>query len=72
MRALLAKAARGLRRAWWWLRQCSGDAAYDNYLARWNAHGGHADCCGRARPMTREQFWLDALQRRYSRINRCC
>lgn len=23
---------RGLARAWWWLRQVSGDAAYDNYL----------------------------------------
>lgn len=60
-----------LRRAWSWLRQVSGDAAYENYLrsrARSQVAGG--DCCGI--PLTKEEFYLDALRRRYSGASRCC
>jgi uncharacterized short protein YbdD (DUF466 family) len=60
-----------LQRAWSVLRQLSGDAAYDNYLrslARLRAAGGHG--CGV--PLTREEFYLDALRRRYSGASRCC
>jgi uncharacterized short protein YbdD (DUF466 family) len=51
---------------WWrWLREVTGDAAYDRYLA---ARG-----CAAARPLlTRGEFYLDRLRRRYSTINRCC
>jgi len=43
-------------------REASGDLAYDAYLAR--AH---------AEPrLTRAQFWLDPLCRRYSGPSRCC
>ena len=48
----------------WWLRQVLGDAAYENYLR---------SCRGAAMPvMSREEFFLDSLRRRYSTISRCC
>jgi uncharacterized short protein YbdD (DUF466 family) len=47
----------------WWLRQVLGDAAYENYLRS----------AGCSTPlMTREEFFLDSLRRRYSTISRCC
>ena len=72
MKTLFSRFRRGALWAWWWLRQCSGDAAYENYLARFAARGGHGECCGRESPLSREQFWIEALQRRYAKINRCC
>jgi uncharacterized short protein YbdD (DUF466 family) len=58
------------RKAWWALRQIFGDAAYENYLRsvrRNAAHGGNI-----ATPLSRDEFYLDSLQRRYSKISRCC
>jgi hypothetical protein len=76
------------RGLWWWLRQVAGDAAYENYLrsrARRCGGGGSAaaECslhgagagAGREeseRTLTREEFYLDALRRRYSGVSRCC
>ena len=61
------------RRAWSWLRQVSGDAAYENYLrcARRQAHSGAA---GNSAPalLSPAEFYLDALRRRYSSVSRCC
>lgn len=67
---------------WWWLRQVLGDAAYENYLrsaARSGGAGPHAGPNGAAagaRPyataLSREQFFLDSLRRRYSSFSRCC
>lgn len=51
-----------LRMLWRRLREWSGDAAYETYLAR--AGGGE--------PLGREAFYLDSLIRRYSRPTRCC
>jgi uncharacterized short protein YbdD (DUF466 family) len=51
-----------LRAIWRFLREWSGDAAYDTYLAR----------TGSAAPLTREAFYLESLRRRYSRPTRCC
>ncbi len=48
--------------AWRALRIWSGDAAYEAYLSR--ASDGPA--------LSRQAFYLDMLQRRYSRPNRCC
>lgn len=62
------------RLAWWWLRQVMGDAAYDNYLRslrRQQSAGRESHTCAPP-PMSREQFYLDALRRRYSGISRCC
>ena len=50
-------------RGWAWLRAVSGDDAYDAYVSR-RAPGGTAP--------TREQFYVDELRRKYSRLNRCC
>ena len=50
------------RRAWRTLRQWSGDAAYETYLAR--ANGGPR--------LSRKRFYLESLQRRYREPNRCC
>jgi putative selenoprotein len=67
----VSKATARARRAWLWLRQVSGDAAYENYLR----------CAGRrtlpaehsaARLLSPVEFYLDALRRRYSSVSRCC
>lgn len=53
---------------WWWLRQMSGDAAYENYLR----HAARLDRSGPDPRLSREEFYLDALRRRYSDVSRCC
>jgi uncharacterized short protein YbdD (DUF466 family) len=55
---------RGANSAWQGLRQWSGDAAYETYLR----------CAIRAngKPLTREEFYVEQLNRKYSRPNRCC
>ena len=59
------RAARGaIGRLWSWLRQVSGDAAYENYLR-------HATASGLP-PLARRQFYLDSVRREYSRPSRCC
>ncbi len=59
--------------AWWWFRQTTGDAAYEIYL-RSAATGGHADRMDSEHPsiLSREEFYLDALRRKYSGVSRCC
>ena len=57
MRALLA-AGRSL---WAFLRLWSGDADYDVYRARVDGPA-----------LSREEFWLESLERRYDRVSRCC
>jgi uncharacterized short protein YbdD (DUF466 family) len=51
-------------RSWSFLRDLTGDAAYDAYAARARARHEPAP--------SREAFYLDGLRRRYSRPNRCC
>jgi hypothetical protein len=51
-----------LRVLWQRLREWSGDAAYETYLARTSGGGN----------LGREAFYLDSLRRRYSRPTRCC
>jgi hypothetical protein len=57
-----ARIRAALRALWRRLREWSGDAAYETYLAR--ARGGEA--------LDRKAFYLDSLRRRYSRPSRCC
>jgi hypothetical protein len=52
---------RALAAAWRFLREVSGDRAYEVYAERW----------GSAAVSPRE-FYLDTLKRRYDRISRCC
>ena len=61
-------------RVWWWLRQVSGDAAYENYLRRVATARPTGGSCphGAGGVLTREEFFLDALRRRYSGVSRCC
>ncbi len=49
---------------WSWLRAVSGDSAYESYL-RGALRRGET-------PLTREAFYRDALERRYSTVSRCC
>jgi uncharacterized short protein YbdD (DUF466 family) len=58
-----------LAQAWWWLRQITGDAAYENYLARTRVTTMPEQA---APKMSRAEFYADSLRRRYSTINRCC
>jgi uncharacterized short protein YbdD (DUF466 family) len=61
--------------AWSWVRQVSGDAAYENYL-RHAIHGRQNEVLSGASavatPLSRAEFYLDSLRRRYSTVSRCC
>ncbi len=70
MRRLIHSTKFRARQIWWALRQIFGDAAYENYLRsiqRNAAQGG-----GIATPLSRDEFYLDSLRRKYSTISRCC
>ncbi|MGH9859483.1 MAG: CstA-like transporter-associated (seleno)protein [Candidatus Acidiferrales bacterium] len=60
--------------AWLWrsLREVTGDAAYESYVRsrRRCSHGSQA--CAGASLLSREEFYLDMLRRRYSGVSRCC
>jgi uncharacterized short protein YbdD (DUF466 family) len=58
------KLRRIVRAGWWWLRQVSGDADYENYLLR----AARNSCA----PISAEEFYLRELRRKHSKINRCC
>ncbi|MFY9805416.1 MAG: YbdD/YjiX family protein [Candidatus Acidiferrales bacterium] len=77
MNSLRLQAIELARGAWTWLRQVTGDAAYENYLSslrRAGACGSPASLPSPActEPLSREDFYLDALRRRYSTVSRCC
>jgi uncharacterized short protein YbdD (DUF466 family) len=55
-------ACRGLWRA---IREIFGDAAYERYLEARSRRPG-------APVLTAEEFYVESLERRYSRVNRCC
>jgi uncharacterized short protein YbdD (DUF466 family) len=59
-------AKRSLRRFWLGLREWCGDAAYERYL---RAKGRHDSGRGTLSP---EEFYVEQINRRYSRPNRCC
>jgi uncharacterized short protein YbdD (DUF466 family) len=58
--------SRLLRRFWRGLREWCGDAAYERYLRSAAAKPGTC------RALTAEEFYVEQLNRRYSRPNRCC
>ena len=61
------------RRAWRWLRQVTGDAAYENYLRGIRAGRPQSSSTKASHlPMSRSEFYLDSLRRRYSTPSRCC
>ncbi len=57
---------RFLRRFWHGLREWCGDAAYESYL---RSKGGRASS---RRALSPAEFYVEHLNRRYSRPNRCC
>lgn len=65
MRALWLQLEVTLRNFWRGVRQWSGDSAYETYLA----------CAERQRapqPLSATEFYVEQLDRKYSRPNRCC
>jgi len=64
---LAMNATRGaMRRLWSWLRQVSGDSAYEYYLEYANrATLGQ-------KVISRSEFYTDCLRRQYSTPSRCC
>ena len=59
---MIARARAALACAWRLLREWSGDAAYETYLAR----------PARGPRLSREEFYLDSLRRRYRGPSHCC
>ncbi len=57
-----ARVRTALRAVWRSIREWSGDAAYETYLAR----------PGEGPRLSREAFYLDSLRRRYRGPSRCC
>ena len=58
----MARVGRGLRAVFRLVREWSGDAAYETYLAR--PEPGPR--------LSREAFYMDSLRRRYRGLSRCC
>jgi uncharacterized short protein YbdD (DUF466 family) len=54
------------RSVWLGLREWCGDAAYERYLRSPLTKKGQSPT------LTAEQFYVEQLNRRYSRPNRCC
>jgi uncharacterized short protein YbdD (DUF466 family) len=66
MRKAAKRTKRFLRRFWQGLREWCGDAAYESYL---RSPGARSGSC---RTLSRAEFYVEQLNRRYSRPNRCC
>jgi uncharacterized short protein YbdD (DUF466 family) len=56
---------RTFRRVWVGIRAWCGDSDYEQYVRCTLKHGG-------ARILSAEQFYVERINRRYSRPNRCC
>jgi uncharacterized short protein YbdD (DUF466 family) len=56
----------GIRRAWRYLREVSGDDAYERYLAH------HRERHPGVPPLTREQYFRRRQDEKWSKISRCC
>jgi hypothetical protein len=66
MRRAAKSTSRFLRRFWRGLREWCGDAAYERYLS------SKCTQSGSCRPLKPAEFYVEQLNRRYSRPNRCC
>jgi len=65
MGALPERVQNMLRDFWRGLRQWSGDSAYETYLARAQRQKSQ-------QPLSAAEFYVEQLNRKYSRPNRCC
>jgi uncharacterized short protein YbdD (DUF466 family) len=66
MRKAAKNTKRFLRGLWRGLREWCGDAAYESYLRSKSTRSG---LC---RTLSPAEFYVEQLNRRYSRPNRCC
>jgi uncharacterized short protein YbdD (DUF466 family) len=57
-----------LRRLWSGIRDWCGDSAYERYLIAVRKRNMSSTCP----PLSRDRFYVEQLNRRYSRPNRCC
>lgn len=55
-----------LKRAWSYVREVTGDDAYERYLAH------HAQSHPDQPPLTREQYFRQRQDEKWSKISRCC
>lgn len=55
-----------LRAGWQGLRQVTGDDAFERYLER------HMKLHPEVPPLSREEFYVSELDRKWSGVNRCC
>jgi uncharacterized short protein YbdD (DUF466 family) len=55
-----------LQRVFRGIREWCGDAAYERYAESYAKHS-----CG-CELLTRQEFYLSQLQKKYSQVNRCC
>jgi uncharacterized short protein YbdD (DUF466 family) len=62
------RAQKLVRSLWRGLREWCGDSAYEHYLRA--TQKSNSPFC--PPPLSREQFYVEQLNRRYSRPNRCC
>ena len=66
MRHAAKTTSRILRRFWRGLREWCGDAAYESYLRSDGTQSGSGP------KLTPAEFYVEQLNRRYSKPNRCC
>jgi uncharacterized short protein YbdD (DUF466 family) len=66
MKRAAMSTSRFLRRFWRGLREWCGDAAYETYLRSKSTRSGSHHT------LTPAEFYVEQLNRRYSRPNRCC
>lgn len=66
MRKAAKQAKHFLHLFWRGFREWCGDAAYESYLRSKASQGGPC------RTLSEAEFYVDQLNRRYSRPNRCC
>ena len=57
---------KNVKRAWCYLREVTGDDAYERYLAH------HAQVHPGEPPLSRDQYFRDRQDRKWSKISRCC
>ena len=66
MPRLLTKSSRLIRQCWRGLRDWCGDSAYERYIRAMRKNGPTHSV------LSPKDFYVDQLNRRYSRPNRCC
>jgi uncharacterized short protein YbdD (DUF466 family) len=57
-----------LKNAYGWLREVSGDDAYERYLQHWQDKHAHEG----GQPMSRKEFFASEQDRKWNGVRRCC